>query len=459
MPIHRADGSLVDTKTTPAVPAEAPPEAPKPVFVAVPGPTGPTGPTGAAGGTSSLAFQTQFTWHINELTGDNAADGATSGSAIRDSEELLRRVGAKWRINTTVHIYLDSNITDLVLSLSIGKNGVVYLHGKNTITRTGTVTAFTDENVTSEPVNITDTGKTWTPGTKLRTTSGSNPGAWAWIAKDKGSGVARTEKPGTLDVVADPLNSFPVSLSPGDNYNIETQCVIQTAMLDVDGAAGIQQNKSQLVVMDCDFVKLEVSFKPITFVGCKFRFFEGGRVNGFTKCCFTGILLALSDTGCDAGLFLNIFFFLVYEGQWFFNTHSIFQNAAPLAKPASLLYFEDYGGFFDVANPIVVHYGSRVYARHGLYGQITGTAITVQAGGQFRWSGTVFSFTGQTNDVSLGGNTSLPRIDPATNISDGTPVLLSFTNLLASFGSGGFGGSAHDLYSNASFLQVPDDNF
>jgi len=458
MAIIRADGSV--NPVTPPPPVTTPAVQVVVQQVPVQGPQGPPGLQGPPGGTVIPAAQSQVVWRINESTGNNANDGLTPETAIHDMDELVRRVGTKWKLDTTVDIYLDSDITENIpVSASLGKNGRIIFHGKNTVTRTGTLTGFTNEDLSTEATLLTDTGKTWVAGTKVRTTSGSHPGAWCWVAKDKTSGVARVSRPGTLDYLTDPLNMNPVTLSAGDTYNVETQCVVSSVTFDVDGSAALSQNLSQVIFLDCDFLRISAAFLPVTFIGCKFRFAQIGRV-GTTNCCFTTALIAVASTGSDSGLFLNIFLFILYEGQWFFNNHPIFQNAKPVSKPAGLLFFEDYVGFFDIANPLSIPYGSKVYLKHGIFGQgITGTAIEVQPGGQLRWTGTTFTLTGQSFDVSLGGRTQLYRIDPVTGISDGTPQDLSFANLLTAFGSGGFGGSAHDLYSNAAFLQVPDSAF
>jgi hypothetical protein len=459
MAIIRADGSVNPVTPPPLVTTPAPQVVVQPV--PVPGPQGPPGIQGPSGSTIIPEAQQQLVWHINESTGNNTNTGISSDLAVHDMDEIIRRVGLKWQLDTTVDIYLDSDITrNIHCSFVLGANGRVVFHGKRTVTRTGTISAYTTEDLASEACLIADGSQTWTAGIKIRTTTGSHPGAWCWVAKDKGSGVARVSHPGTNNYLVDALNTGLVSLSPGDTYNVETACVVAQATFDSSGGVNNTNNLSQIVFLDCDFVKLIVSFQPVSFVGCKFRFLQVGRISGTTNCCFTSFIIGTANAGSDAGLFLSTFFFIQYEGQWFFNNHPIFQAAKPVAKPSGLLFFEDYAGFFDVATPISVVYGAKVYMRHGLFGSgITGTAIEVQAGGQFRWSGTSFAITGQSFDVTLGGRSQLYRLDPDTGVSDATLLDLSFANLLASFVSGGFGGTAHDLYSNASFLQVPDSAF
>ena len=400
----------------------------------------------------------QAVWHINELTGNDTFDGLTANTAIASWNELRKRVGSKWRIEGQIDIYLDSSISNIAPSFSLGVNGIVYVHGKRTILSTGVISAFSADTHLTEATLITATGKTWTPGTLLRTTSGSHPGAWCWIAKDKTGGVARTSEPATIDLPTDAYNTNAVAFAPGDAFQIESQCVVSTASFDVDGAAGLSQNKSMVVFLDCEFTKVEVvGLQPINFVGCKTRFLECDTLP-LTNCCMTGVLLSVVNCSSEGGLFLDLF--MECLGVWFFNQHPILQNCSPKQKSGSVLYIEDYAGFYDIANPLRVWYGAKIYARHGVYGTgITGDAIQVQAGGQFRWNGTVFSFSGQTNDVTLGGRTQTVRIDPTTNAATGALITTSFTNLLATFGPSGFGGSARDLYSDSSFLQVPDGGF
>lgn len=405
------------------------------------------------------SWQSQTTWHINESIGNDHSNGLASNTALASYAELYRRVGCRWRINSVVNVYLDSNITDINLSISCGPNAQVFFHGTRTTVGTGTVTAFSADPHTGEATLLTDTGRTtWPESSSVRMTTGTNIDARMWIAKDKTGGVARMSPPITMDPAVDPFNTNEVALTIGDHYEIVNQTVITTITFDVDGQAGLSQNKSLIIFTDCDFPKLLVQGAlPVVFVHCKFHFFESFGAQT-TNCCFTGLFISLVNGASNAGLFYNMFFLNIY-GVWFFNQHPVFQNTSPFMKSGAVLYFEDYAGFFDTTNPLVVYYGAKIYARHGLYGTgISGAAITVQPGGQFRYTSTVFSFTGQTNDVVLSGRTSTPRIDPIAN-TVGAAVTTSFTNLALSFGSGGFGGSAHDLYSNASFLSVPDTTF
>jgi hypothetical protein len=206
----------------------------------------------------------------------------------------VRRVGPKWRVEGQVDIYLDSHITNIRASFSLGTNGVVYVHGKRTVLATGTISAFTPDTQTAECTLVTAAGATWTPGTLLRTLTGSNPGAWCWVAKDKTGGVARVSNPGTFNVAVDVYNMNQVSLAPGDTFQVEAQTVVDTITLDCDGEAGISQNKSLVVFTDCDFVRaLESGVQPVVFMGCKFRFLESETSGGLSNCCMTGVLIVL----------------------------------------------------------------------------------------------------------------------------------------------------------------------
>jgi hypothetical protein len=406
-------------------------------------------------GTTSAAFSNQTVWHVNELTGNNNNTGLTAATALQSVDEIVKRQGIKWRINNTQDFFFDSNITSARFSMSIGPLGFVAVHCTRTVSATGTLTGFTVDTQLTEATTITDTSRpSWTPGTMIVMTSGAASGAKYWVAKDLGNNTARVSRPSLFNIYVDPLNpTFPTP-AIGDSYQVVNLSSISNFNFDIDGFAGVQQNKSQLVFQDCAIQNTEESLIPITFDDCKTSFLIGQSIS-LGNTCVTGVFITEVNGASEAGLFLNAF--MVAYGVWFFNEHPILQNTSPFQKNG-LLYIEDYAGFYDVANPITIWYGSKVFVRHGIYGTgISQAVIDVQPGGQFRYNGTVFSFTGQTNDVVLGGRTQVPQMNP-TSGALGALMTTSFTNLSAAYPTG-FGGSACDPYSTACFLLVPDSTF
>lgn len=432
-------------------------------------PNGITVLTGAAPGrwlrlaVPHLSWQEQDEWHLNLETGNNEADGATPSTAIRDYTELVRRTGAPWRIDDRiVHLYWDAPaIDDVQMAISVSATALVVVHGRQTSIGTGTVTAFAAENFVNEATLVTDTARTtWPVGALVRIPSGPRAGVQFWIAADLGGGVARTSVPILINVVVDPLNGTKTNLSPGDPYEIVSETDATNLTFEIDGGGSVLGNRGVVVIENVHFPTFLTSRdQPLVLVSCRSSFYRSATINTNNHCFMTAVL-ATANGNSNSGLYLNAL--MITFGVWLFNEHPVMENTSPGGKPGSQHFYEDYVAFFNTPNPITVWNGMRTYLRHGTFGTgNTGDAgIQVQAGGQFRYSPpTTFTLAGPTNDVTLGTKTAIPRIDPATNLPGGASVTLSYANLLATYGSGGFGGSAVDLYSSAAFLQVPDSFF
>lgn len=174
----------------------------------------------------------QTDWYISFATGSDNNTGITSGSKLKTFAELFRRWGSRNPIFTipliTIHV-TDHDVSDAISGAfnCLGPTTIISIQSTSaTLVHSGTLTAVTTKDIPSNvPPKVKDGTVTWTPGTRIRLTSGTHAGALAWINKDEGAGVARTTDFMLTDV--DPS----VTLTPtsGDAYTVESLTILYIA--------------------------------------------------------------------------------------------------------------------------------------------------------------------------------------------------------------------------------------
>jgi hypothetical protein len=187
---------------------------------------------------------TQTTWYIDPVNGNDANDGLTPATAIKTDAERQNRVGKLlWVIeaDTSITYLNDVPATDpVVLLLLFGKNGILRINGTATVTYTspgGGFTAVTNLNRgTQTPSSITEAGLgAGRVGQRIRTTSGVNSGAIAFLAKDLGGGSYRTNPWSKMSFTANPIPIVPtvVTVAPGDQFVIESLSAIARMVISI----------------------------------------------------------------------------------------------------------------------------------------------------------------------------------------------------------------------------------
>jgi len=242
----------------------------------------------SAGGSPIAA--TQASWVIDPAAGDDSNAGSTLGTAIKTHAELMRRLENQ-TVNqqTTVTIAGDMPTTDpvLVAGFTIGDLGSFRYVGTATSAQTGTVTALTNQDsATNQPAEITDTalssdwGALGLVGKRVRTTSGTNAGAIAWVAKDLTGKAARVSSWSVADG-----SVFPVAASFGnvdvdttDAYVVEDLPLVPILRVDLDvsGESTVNGNATRLIFDSLQinaafdrFVSLRTSSNSVSaFIAC-----------------------------------------------------------------------------------------------------------------------------------------------------------------------------------------------
>lgn len=179
----------------------------------------------------STVFQSQTTWFIDPVGGNDANTGLTAGTALKTDAERQRRVGLIWPINADTSVTYLNNVpaTDpCIYTYTLGTNGVLRINGTPTTIYTSPGSGFSavtnlnraTQTASSVTEAVMGAGRT---GQRIRTTSGASAGAIAWLDRDFGGGVYRTS-PWTTISFANPLPFTPtqVNVAASDQFVIES---------------------------------------------------------------------------------------------------------------------------------------------------------------------------------------------------------------------------------------------
>lgn len=151
--------------------------------------------------TLSTAAAAQLAWYIAPTTGNDANDGATSGTPIKTFAEFHKRIGANLVPGVTVTL-LEDCAENFVFDATSGAfdEFAFILKGTQTQVDTGTISATQAYSTSAGGVGadgtITDSSKAdayWSTHTKqlIVLTSGAHSGAFAWVTKNLGTKKCR----------------------------------------------------------------------------------------------------------------------------------------------------------------------------------------------------------------------------------------------------------------------------
>ena len=252
-------------------------------------------------------FLTQDTWYVNATTGNDSADGATSGTALKTLAELGRRTSGRIIQDSVANVtfYLDGDFGSEPLVLRLDRanlNTVVRVIGATNELDTGTITGWQSQvSSTNTRRQLTDSSQDFTSyiGKRIRLTSGANSGLVTWITSlGGGVTVANIGKFNWWQIGADP--------SIGDSYVIEEiRTKVGGCKIDLGGAWGANANTWQPSVENITFqiISSNSSFNSDVFFiqgtvlrGCLFTntgsasFYLAGHVN-LISCSNDSILI------------------------------------------------------------------------------------------------------------------------------------------------------------------------
>jgi hypothetical protein len=236
----------------------------------------------------SATWMVQNTWYVDpaNVAANDENSGATALLPLKTGVELERRLVGNLPVSQATTIWIQSSFPDtdrLFLTLRRTRTGTLTIRGLATTLFASNVAGFTSvanlNRATPTMGNVIDTNlaNTWAAlgfvGLRVRTTSGSNPGARAWIIKDE-NGVsakqARTSRWHTYAIQV-PMLSAPtlVNVAAGDQYVVETLPKIGSfnVSFDLVDDFTVNVNSSGLLISDLDLYNAGAAAS--TYTRCK----------------------------------------------------------------------------------------------------------------------------------------------------------------------------------------------
>lgn len=424
----------------------------------------------------------QDAWFIYPGAGSDEADGLTSGTAISTFAELARRVGKRWfqrnygttnnpALRSIVVQLVGTAVVDEVVTLDIlqDRNVTMSLLGVRTLATSTTVNGAPTAQSGNTPGAVT--GASWTTASEVgRLIRNVAADSYTWGAKDNGASSLRVGPwVGASQTSAIGIQGG-APAAPVDGGALETYTISQMPNLNLRMGGG--NSTRGIIVQDIEFTSyLSIAavggqhvFNRCRWSGSTIRF--SGGLFGFDNCCFpTNPSAAVgNDSHCVA--YFNACVFLsatwtaatsakrcevVVTNGSLFQTTSIQMSKVELRTNNTL-----YGSaalFCDTATePVQISAGGSLRTSSPLAGtNITGYGVRLTGAARLEVDNAVVNLiTGSLGDFCFGRASALPATrtsvisrDPATGL-EGTARTLSWTNLAAAYGSGGFGGCAND---------------
>jgi len=441
------------------------------------------------------AAQQQTAWFVDSVSGSDSASGAV-GAPLQTFSALIDRVapgGTFWQVpqTTTVTLLNDLLPTDLValrVRLLNGANLKIVPganinadpggSGMKLFSAASSFTATRTKNPTTTPGIFwggTDAGANWTNALHLLVHD-TTTGAYFWVNKNEGAGVARFSEPVTMPAIGSAPLTAPTKVAfsgQTDAYTVLqplktyfSSVVVESEALGPGGAKGVLYVDGMWNQRAALFEAMNMVFEPIgTFVACfsRCRFdnlvdYIGSPV--FSNCSFNG------GHQCEGGSFA------ILCGESTQSSWAI--TGAPYGFidgghiiTISFISFNmgstrlgDVG--FDVSSTLQVgsvdfpgklNIEAQLYGVAQLWGNIASLLVRQGSTIVYPSASTSAASIPACASVRLGGNTSAVPQNPTTG-AYGTSATLTFVNIDTAFVSGGFGGFAQDIASGARICKV-----
>jgi hypothetical protein len=392
----------------------------------------------------SYFWAMQATWFIDPVAGNDENKGDTSGTAIKTVREFNRRLRRPYLPTYTVNVLGDLPATDPMGSTSLNvpkENGdtdprlVIFWIGQRTVAASGTFTAngANATPATNTGPSVTDTGATWTShiGKLLVVTSGAAINATTWVAKDLGSGVARSSYwwQSTHNASTTPPSTPGTPPSSGDTYNIVNLTQVQRLYLG---------SKVRQIFVNFEFPNAFSTTSDVrdigltTFTTCRFsdgHTTQSGQSSTYNMCSFSRSTTTsfaansntdVSLTGCLVAMVTAGNVALVVST----NTNCILRNTivqnGGIFSELGVLRMQAENGVFDSTSVGVdMSVYSMCYVSAGIpYGSgNTLYGMRARRGGQVRLTAITPTITGGTSDLILNAKTSIiPELQPSADV-------------------------------------------
>lgn len=412
-------------------------------------------------------------WRIDSGAGNDENSGRTD-APLKTYAELWRRwAGTGSSVHHTV-----SKVVDVVSLLATDPLFGRYTTGPDALVNiqavlpapafTGTVSAKADYQVVTAPGTTSKATSTWTVAELNRLVYDRTNNRWAFYDLDLGGGQAKLTPWSTLDLVnggtsittgnttvgATVETYEPVDVAATCNLWADSVRTGQLISLLVQGFQFSGQQSvfggAKLCFQNCRMASVRYGSAPINFNNCwglNGAPFVGGPAPLLV--CAAGIWRGgLGNNANVGGVSLDLRNGIILESA------QLFMNRISYLRLRDVM-IENMGG----AAAIILTGGSQcdISASNVCGNGNTGVAFDIRGNSKVNSVGTLASqlkLTTGAVQFSLNGTTTTNAFDPTTGLSS-LPRANTFANVDATFGAGGFGGSALFLQSGASIGQTP----
>lgn len=431
---------------------------------------------------------------VDPASGSDSNTGTSLASPLQTFSELRRRWGpgavlAPTGGTLTVNLLGSLPASDPVVlrDLALGQDVSFVIAGTAATVRSGSFTATTAlDRATNTPLSATDGAMTgaWTAdlGRRVRVVGGARDRATAFIAADLGAKTARFSTPHVVPQTAALVPFLGVPLTTlsdfqvGDAYVVEQLSDVYLDELDV-GTDGVSSTSTgawaQVVFVDCNFLSasgLIASCRPVfNFYACTFDQVSISTVQGpisgspiFNACgLFT---CALQQGGgytlfwgglCRGGGFTTQASGVVgLDGDVMLEDCLVFVAYLSTVSVSLAAFFDFSSPAVDIFDGAIGTFVQGVFGVQAFWGQSASVVETlrVRKHAAFTSDGNASpTITSGGGDLTLGGAATARAWDEAGGAYT-TARVLSWANLAAAIGGGGFGGQAHDVAHDSHFV-------
>lgn len=348
--------------------------------------------TGAAGGSPDplpVAVSTQVHWYIHAISGSDANDGLTSGTALATWAELGRRInGKRYPQEVVIHLMSDTPTTDPIFLDSVPdapSGGWFRITGADGIQYTSrTAISVTPLNTATNTQASLVYNVAPAVGSLLRFSNG----AYAWVTKVSG-GVAYLDAPCIVEDIYPGFAGYPSTTDPPTLSYQEVR--LPKASYGSIHIRQYQNSNCYLLIDAIDFQGIYDVFEPyVPTMGfaavtrCHFRgIFVGmnGCVGGFLMKSYVEQLFSTAPGTLDC-LWCTFRQAEVYAGaaaSWTFRDSTFAAsvggtryNEALKVMPGAFANVQNCGFFDGVSNGIVISANGVLRATGAVYGSGNG---------------------------------------------------------------------------------------
>lgn len=413
------------------------------------------------------SWLTQAVWEVDTSTGNDEADGLTSGTAVKSFDEVMRRcagLGRVWDAGAkgaaTVTVNLRGNGHVLVGKVHV-RNGLKFvINGVRTVATTG---------ITGTPTNLnratnayTEVASTWTVASELgRLLKDVTNNRYSWVYVDNGGTAGVDDR-----ALIPPWSAINEAGTPGiSNGNSTAGAALETYTLPTitnyqlawSGSAG---STSSITLQNVEI--LSTAGTARAFSENAQPFYQNVKFGGNIRFGFGTHILHNCWLAGDAAYAIDAHAYVrivsgVSTVAWVGSAASRPQCSIELRNDVlfGVGITVPYGcrlrvldaWFRNVTACITLTQGSSVNFGGNAAGSLNGagntTAVVMNGGTDMTYtSGTAWNIS-CTNFITVGASTTARAFDSAAGVHTAARTL-SAANLVATVAAGGFGGSLND---------------